>query len=99
MSEDDKLDQLGKTLVRIRQQERTAACLKSRLDGAQRAYRFLVEGLDSPNVLIKPLADGRFKTAFGTVTVPDAAQVASDLRELSEVTADLKRLRELERRM
>ena len=99
MSEDDKLDQLGKTLVRIRQQERTAACLESRLGDAQRAYRFLAEGLDTPNVLIKPLAGGRFETAFGMVTVPDAAQVASDLRELSEVTKDLERLQELERRM
>ena len=100
MSEDEKRRQLTETLMRIRELDRTSACLQARLQDARRAYGYLYEGLDTPNVLIKPTGEeGRFDTAFGPVTAPDAVQVASDLKQLKVVLHEQERRRELERRM
>ena len=69
MSEDEKRRQLAETLMRIRELDRTSACLQARLQDARRAYGYLYEGLDTPNVLIKPTGEeGRFDTAFGPVS-------------------------------
>ena len=54
MSEDEKRRQLAETLMRIRELDRTSACLQACLQDARRAYGYLYEGLDTPNVLIKP---------------------------------------------
>ena len=104
ISDDEKQVQLGKTLVRIHELERTEGYLKSRIMGASYDMGRISAALDlllkGDRDAIKPGGNGRFETVqFGTVTYTNIEKVVSDTDELQQVAKELDQLRKLARLM